>query len=351
MERQVLARLAMAGLCVDRIRRAGGLRRAGGGTWQQEHASRLVAAPRRGGEATDGSCSTPPPTTDRSWRSPSRSQRPSSRTADASVLHRRDAGRARSRAKHCLRRHGRRAAVPGQRPGRRALLVARHRRPQLDIRVATVTRLTTALSTPRGGRPFGSRHAEAEHDGTSPNFVAIVQANRCRDRRALQMNVPFLLPRSSSRRQRRRSRSAHGGVKPWTSRSGCHRRRDRGCFRRLQRQPAAILQQPAEARRPDSAARFGNEGRLSAERIAEPVRVRMNRGWRASSPSASRTSATRLADSLPRRMSRATRDRAARSSTARGDDVRPGFAEDRMPSATDGPRRQRRQAVGYRRRR
>jgi hypothetical protein len=43
-------------------------------------------------------------------------------------------------------------------------------------------------------------------------------------------------------------------------------------FADLQRQPSAVLQQPAEARGLIRARRFGNDGGLSTKRIPEPVR-------------------------------------------------------------------------------
>jgi hypothetical protein len=44
-------------------------------------------------------------------------------------------------------------------------------------------------------------------------------------------------------------------------------------FADLQRQPSAVLQQPAEARSLIRARRLGNDGSLSTKRIPEPVRA------------------------------------------------------------------------------
>src|SRR4029453_14317493 len=105
---------------------------------------------------------------------------------EASVHHRANAGGARSRAKRRLRRHPGRYEIPGEHTGGRALIVPRHDRHELDVRVATVSTSRLLVSTPRRGRPFRKGHSEAEHDGPDPKFIAVGQPNRCGDRRALR---------------------------------------------------------------------------------------------------------------------------------------------------------------------
>ena len=270
MERQVLARFAVAGLCVDRIRRAGGVRGSGAGTGQQEThfdwwRDHAAMAKRRPGVVL---CL----------------RRQSS---DHGGLHR---ARQRASPLDCRRVCFRLA------PGRPRETAPATRPMTSRPMVSGSWSAFRPVNRPRRASPSSSTGEPAcDADGphcSSPLHVAVaplgvvmrkqnttepVRISSPSFRRTVvetgepQTKVPFLLPRSSSTTCFARDHD------PRMAAGNCGRLdldaisvATEQVFARLQGQPAAILDQPAKARRLWRRARFGH-GHRSAERIAESV--------------------------------------------------------------------------------